>query len=83
MYDVDQKPVFKAKVTFVEGANTQIITETDVNGLGDVSTLSGASTSIKISKEGFLDKVINDIGSLRSSNGILPVELQPLLGTNE
>lgn len=83
VYDVDQKPVFKAKVTFVEGANTQIICETDVNGLGDVSTLSGASTSIKISKEGFLDKVINDIGSLRSSNGILPIELQPLLGTND
>lgn len=83
VYDVDQKPVFKAKVTFAESPNMQVICETDVNGLGDVSTLSGASTSIKISREGYLDKVINDIGSLRSSNGILPVELQPLLGTNE
>jgi len=83
VYDTDEKPVFNARVTFVESPNMQVICETDINGMGDVSTLSGASTSIKISKEGFLDKVINDIGSLRSSNGILPVELQPLLGTNE
>lgn len=83
VYDTDQKPVYRARVTFVESPNMQVIAETDVNGLGDVSTLSGASPSIRISKEGYLDKVINDIGSLRSSNGILPVELQPLLGTNE
>lgn len=83
VYDTDQKPVYHARVTFVESSNMQVITETDVNGLGDVSALSGASASIRISKEGYLDKIIHDIGSLRSNNGILPVELQPLLGTNE
>jgi hypothetical protein len=70
-------------VTFVESPNMQVICETDPNGYGDVSTLSGASTSIKISKEGYLDKVINNLGGLRSSNGVLPVELTPLIGTNE
>lgn len=83
VYDTDQKPLYKAKVTFFESPNMQIICETDVNGLGDISNLSGASTAIRVTNEGYLDKVIMDVGSLRSSNGILPVELQPLLGTNE
>ncbi|HRF76913.1 MAG TPA: hypothetical protein PLB46_10100 [Chitinophagales bacterium] len=83
VYDTDIKPIYKAKVTFIESPNMQVICETDASGLGDISTLSGNTMAIKISKEGFLDKIVYDLSSLRSSNGIIPVELQPLLGTNE
>ncbi|MFI5173074.1 MAG: hypothetical protein ACHQFW_11830 [Chitinophagales bacterium] len=83
VHDTNLKPVYKAKLSFVENPKTQNIGETDVNGIVDVSTITGASTSIRIIKEGFLEKVINNLGSYRSSNGTLPVELQPLLGNNE
>ena len=83
VYDTDIKPIYKARVTFIESPNMQVICETDASGLGDISTLSGNTMAIKISKEGFLDKIVYDLSSLRSSNGIIPVELQPLLGTNE
>lgn len=82
VYDTDLKPIYKARVTFIESPNMQIICETDAAGLGDISTLSGATMGIKISKEGYLDKIVYDLSSLRSSNGIIPVELQPLLGNN-
>ncbi|HNJ88266.1 MAG TPA: hypothetical protein PLT99_02220 [Chitinophagales bacterium] len=83
VYDNNKNAIYKARVTFFESPNSQVICETDPNGYGDVSTLSGVSTSIKISKEGYLDKVINNLGGLRSSNGVLPVELTPLIGGNE
>ena len=83
VYDADLKPIFKARVTFIESPNMQVICETDANGFGDISALSGATMAIKISKEGYLDKIVYDLSSLRSSNGILPVELQPLLGSND
>lgn len=83
IYDTNLKPITKALITFVESPKTQPICETDANGSCDISALSGSNMSIRISKEGFLDKVVNNLGSLRSSNGILPVELQPLLGNIE
>lgn len=83
VYDPNLKPIYKARVTFIESPNMQVICESDANGFGDISTLSGATMAIKISKEGYLDKIIYDLSSLRSSNGIIPVELQPLLGSNE
>jgi len=83
VYDPNLKPIYKARVTFIESPNMQVICETDANGFGDISTLAGATLAIKISREGFLDKIIYDLSSLRSSNGIIPIELQPLLGVNE
>lgn len=83
VYDTNLKPITKARITLVESPKTQPICETDINGKCDISTLANSNMSIRISKEGFLDKVVNNLGSYRSSNGILPVELQPLLGNNE
>ncbi|MBK7035550.1 MAG: hypothetical protein IPH42_04205 [Bacteroidetes bacterium] len=83
IYDTNLKPITKALITFVESPKTQPICETDANGSCDISALADSNMSIRISKEGFLDKVVNNLGSLRSSNGILPVELQPLLGNIE
>lgn len=82
IHDTDLKPIYKAKISLAEGPKTQFICETDVNGQCDISAINGASTSLRIVKEGFLEKVINDVGSYKSSNGMLPVELQPLLGNN-
>lgn len=83
VHDPTLKPIYKARVTFIESPNMQVICETDANGFGDISTLTGATMAIKISREGYLDKIIYDLSSLRSSNGIIPIELQPLLGVNE
>jgi len=83
LYDTNLKPITKARITLVESPKAQPICETDANGMCDISALSNSNMSIRISKEGFLDKVINNLGSYRSSNGILPVELQPLLGNIE
>ncbi len=83
VYDTSLKPVSKARVTLVESPKTQTICETDATGYGDISSVIGPGISIRIAREGFLDKTISNVGNLRSSNGVLPVELQPLLGDQE
>ena len=83
VYDTNLKPITKARITLVESPKAQPICETDANGMCNISALSNSNMSIRISKEGFLDKVVNNLGSYRASSGILPVELQPLLGNIE
>ncbi len=83
VYDTNMKPIIKARITLLESPKMQPVCETDANGMCDISALSNSNMSIRISKEGYLDKVISNLGSFRSSNGILPAELQPLLGIIE
>ncbi len=83
VHDTDLKPVYKASISLVESPKTKVLYETDANGLCDITALSGSTISIRIVKEGFLEKVISNLGSYKSSNGMLPVELQPLLGNIE
>lgn len=83
VYDTNLKPIQKARVTLAESPKTNAVCETDATGMGDISSLTGSGISIRITKEGFLEKVISDIGNYRSSTGYLPVELQPLIGEHE
>ncbi len=83
VYGANLKPISKARVTFVEGPKSEPICETDEYGMGDISLLKNSNMAIKISKEGYLDRIIYNIGSYRSNNGMFPVEMQPLIGAIE
>ncbi|MBC8172460.1 MAG: PD40 domain-containing protein [Chitinophagales bacterium] len=79
----DGIPVAFAKIKLMESNQPVNAGETDVNGFVQIKLEANKKYSLHILKEGFMQKNIPNIEAIRTSTGLLPVELQALMGEKE
>lgn len=83
IYDPYGSPVAGARITSTESPKQQVLATSDSAGYCVLPENALTAKGIVIARDGFLSYTIRDFADLRSSNGILPVALQALMGDTE
>ncbi len=83
VHDPDQKAISGVKIYYSEGGQMQLLCVTDGYGYCDISAQVGKNLTLKISREGYLETTTKNLNSIKTNNGIFPIELQPLIGSIE
>ena len=81
--DPDKNPVADANISFSSNGKRLRDFRTGADGMAEIPVFSGDNFTAVISKDGYLDANVKNIGTVKTNNGVYAVELQPLMGTQE
>ncbi len=83
VHDPDMKGISGAKIYYSDGLQQTLLCVTDAYGYCNLSGKTGADLILKITHDGYLDNTTKNLNTIKTNSGIYPVELQPLIGSNE